>query len=65
MADLDVVGQRDILHFDTERRSGRHAIPNATPYALLGLPLSEKLDFLSKLGDVLREGWDGGHFVLS
>lgn len=32
-------------------------------YALLCIPLSEKLDFLTKLGDILRESLDRGHFV--
>ena len=31
-------------------------------YILLGVPPAEELDFLTKLGDILREGLDRGHF---
>ena len=33
-------------------------------YALLGVPLAEELDLLAKLGDVLGESLNRGHFVV-
>lgn len=66
MADLDVIRQGDVLHLNTMdehmtltacTRRGSGCID-----ALLGVPLSEKLDFLTQLGDVLGESLNRGHF---
>ena len=73
MADLDVVGQGDILNLNTnwmQKQSNDLGEYTNCPGigretgedALLSIPLSEKLDFLSELGDVLGECLDRGHF---
>lgn len=54
MADLDVVCQGNVLHFDTGPKSDQYKEDTAeSANALLGVPLSKQLDFLTELGDVL------------
>jgi hypothetical protein len=54
VADLDVVCQGNVLHFDTGPKSDQYKEDApVSPNALLGVPLSKQLDFLTELGDVL------------
>lgn len=63
MADLNVVGQRDILHIYTNPCISLviHRVYEQS-CSLLGVPLPEELDFLAKLRDVLGERCGGCHF---
>jgi len=68
MADLDVIRQGDILHFDTTSKRFQltryvHCRCDRKQGALLCLPFAEKFDFLAEFWDVLGKGSDGGHFV--
>ena len=64
MTDLDVIGEGNVLYFNTKRAIVRlrYFQKRKWIHALLSIPLSEELAFLTKLGDILREGLDRGHF---
>lgn len=70
VADLDVVGQRDVLHLDTRAQNNERYTPSIHTrraiyrgmHALLCIPLPEELDFLPQLRDILGQSGGGGHF---
>ena len=68
MADLNVVRKGDVVDVDTIQYISSSVFEHfrmLIMYALLGVPLAEELDILTKLGDVFGEGVNGGHFDMS
>lgn len=50
MADLDIVREGNVLHFDTGSKSRQHKdYAPTSPNVLLGVPLSKQFDFLTEL----------------
>ena len=64
MADLDVIGEGNVLYFNTKRAIVRlrYFQKRKWIHALLSIPLSEQLNLRTNLGDLLGECLDRGHF---